>query len=320
MTDENALESRELSRKFGKMIAVDQVSFFIPKGEIFGLLGPNGAGKTTTIRMLCGILSPTSGNATVLGFDVNKRPEEVKKRIGYMSQKFSLYNDLTAWENLSFYCAIYGVPRSERKNRITDLIDIAGLANHQNSLVRNLSGAWRQRLALACAIAHRPPMLFLDEPTAGVDPISRRQFWDMIYEMAAQGVSILATTHYMDEAEYCNVIGMMYQSKLIALASPDTLKANMKGILLQVDCDQPAQAEKIARGVDGVMDVSLHGVQLHVLAQDKTAVDRLNKEFIKTRITVDNIEEILPSLEDVFLSIVDEQHRKQVRDDFSKGD
>jgi ABC-2 type transport system ATP-binding protein len=320
MTEENALEAHELSRSFGKMTAVDRVSFFIPKGEIFGLLGPNGAGKTTIIRMLCGILSPTSGNATVLGFNVNKRPEEVKKRIGYMSQKFSLYNDLTAWENLSFYCAIYGVPPAERASRIAELIEIAGLAGHRNMLVRNLSGAWRQRLALACAIAHRPPMLFLDEPTAGVDPISRRQFWDMIYEMAAQGVSILATTHYMDEAEYCNVIGMMYQSKLIALASPDTLKANMKGILLQVDCDQPARAEEIARAVNGVMDVSLHGVQLHVSVQDKTAVDQLNKEFIKARITVDNIEEILPSLEDVFLSIVDEQHRKQVRDDFAKGD
>jgi len=199
---ENSVEVRNLSRRFGDFVAVDRISFDIPKGEIFGLLGPNGAGKTTTIRMLCGILTPSSGEARVVGFDVARQPEQVKQRIGYMSQKFSLYNDLTVFENLSFYANLYGIPAERIKQRIAELIEMSGLRGHEKQLARNLSGAWRQRLALACAIVHEPPMLFLDEPTAGVDPVSRREFWEMIYQMAGQGVSVLATTHYMDEAEF----------------------------------------------------------------------------------------------------------------------
>ncbi len=213
MSSEKSVQATQLTRKFGDFIAVDQISFDIPKGEIFGLLGPNGAGKTTTIRMLCGILTPSSGAASVLGFDVSKQAEEVKQRIGYMSQKFSLYNDLSVSENLNFYANLYGIPREKVKPRMAELIEIAGLQGHEKQLTGNLSGAWRQRLALACAIVHEPPMIFLDEPTAGVDPVSRREFWEMIYTMAGRGVSVLATTHYMDEAEFCNVVGMMYRSQ-----------------------------------------------------------------------------------------------------------
>ena len=221
---ENAVHVQNLTKRFGDFAAVNNVSFSIPKGEIFGLLGPNGAGKTTTIRMLCGIIDSTEGSGCVLGYDINQQPEEIKKRIGYMSQKFSLYNDLTARENIMFYASIYGVPKEKRKARVAELIEMSGLTGHENELTHNLSGAWRQRLALACAVVHDPPMLFLDEATAGVDPISRRDFWDLIYEMAGRGVSVLATTHYMDEAEYCNMIGMMHRGELIAYASPDEVE------------------------------------------------------------------------------------------------
>ncbi len=229
MSPSNAVEVSRLTKTVGRFTAVREVSFAIPTGEIFGLLGPNGAGKTTTIRMLCGILMPTSGQATVLGFDVARQPEEIKKSIGYMSQKFALYNDLTVVENLDLYARLYGVPRQKRRPRLRELLDMAGLGGHEKERAGTLSGAWRQRLALGCAIVHRPPLLFLDEPTAGVDPISRRQFWNMIYELAGQGVSVLATTHYMDEAEHCNLIGMLYDGRLIALDDPDALKAGRPG-------------------------------------------------------------------------------------------
>ena len=301
----NAVETRGLTKRFGAFIAVDRVDFAIPKGEILGLLGPNGAGKTTTIRMLCGIMRPSAGKATVLGYDVVKQPEEIKKRIGYMSQEFSLYDDLTARENVAFYAAIYGVPRGERSARVAELIQMAGLAGHAGELTRNLSGAWRQRLALACAIAHRPPMLFLDEATAGVDPVSRREFWDLIYEMAGQGVSVLATTHYMDEAEYCNTIGMMYRGELIALASPDALKEDRPGILMQIECDRPSQAGQIVTEIPGVLDASLHGVRLHVCVENWELRHEIRQVLSQAGIDGYQVEEIQPSLEDVFISMVE---------------
>ena len=309
----NAVETQQLSKNFGGFTAVDKVDFYIPKGEIFGLLGPNGAGKTTTIRMLCGILEPSGGTGTVLGYDIAKDPEEIKKRIGYMSQKFSLYNDLTAQENIRFYAAIYGVPKKERTPRVDELIEMAGLNGYERELTRNLSGAWRQRLALACAIAHKPPMLFLDEATAGVDPVSRREFWDLIYAMAGQGVSVLATTHYMDEAEYCNTIGMMYRGELIALASPDELKARMPGTLLQVDCANPAQAESILEALPGVIDAAVHGAQLHVVLESPGKEKKIRRALTSAGIKIRHAEEIQPSLEDVFISLVGES-RAQVAD------
>jgi len=313
MSSEKSVQATQLTRKFGDFIAVDQISFDIPKGEIFGLLGPNGAGKTTTIRMLCGILTPSSGAASILGFDVSKQTEEVKQRIGYMSQKFSLYNDLSVSENLNFYANLYGIPREKVKSRIAELIEIAGLQGHEKQLTRNLSGAWRQRLALACAIVHEPPMIFLDEPTAGVDPVSRREFWEMIYTMAGRGVSVLATTHYMDEAEFCNVIGMMYRSRLIALNDPDSLKDEMRGVLFEVDCHEPGRAEKILRDLPTVQDVVAHGVILRVLMTDKTKKVFLEKVLTENEIVIDRIERVLPSLEDVFVSLVDQENRLHVR-------
>jgi ABC-2 type transport system ATP-binding protein len=303
----NAVEVAHLSREFKDFSAVKDISFYIPQGEIFGLLGPNGAGKTTTIRMLCGITLPSSGSASVLGFDVARDPEEVKKRIGYMSQKFSLYNDLTPVENIMFYASIYGVPKKERVERVKELINMADLSGHERQLTRNLSGAWRQRLALACAIVHRPTMIFLDEATAGVDPVSRREFWDLIYNLASEGVSVLATTHYMDEAEYCNTIGMMYQGQLVALASPETLKNNMPGVLVQLECDKPGEALELASKHPGITSATIHGAQVHLTLKDSNVTPLIKEELSKAGIKVIDWDVIEPSLEDVFLSMVSEQ-------------
>lgn len=300
----NAIETRQLTRRFGSFTAVNQVSFYVPQGEIFGLLGPNGAGKTTTIRMLCGIMLPSGGQAHVLGYDIARQPEEIKKRIGYMSQKFSLYNDLTPPENLAFYAAVYSVPRERRGRRVAELLEMAGLSEHKRELTRNLSGAWRQRLALACAIVHNPPMLFLDEATAGVDPVSRREFWDLIYRMAGEGVSVLATTHYMDEAEYCNTIGMMYRGEMIALASPDSLRESLPGALVQIDCDRPIQAEQVLDGLDGVLDTAVHGAQVHVSLASTGLLEEILAALAGAGLAVNRAEPIQPSLEDVFIHMV----------------
>lgn len=315
MSRANAVEVHQLTKKFGSFTAVDQVGFIIPRGEILGLLGPNGAGKTTTIRMLCGILLPTAGAARVLGFDVARQAEEVKRRIGYMSQKFALYNDLTVFENLDFYAHLYSVPREKYKARMEGLIEMAGLRGHEKERTTNLSGAWRQRLALACAIVHEPPMLFLDEPTAGVDPVSRREFWEMIYSLAGQGVSVLATTHYMDEAEFCNVIGMMYNARLIALNDPDSLKSDLHGVLLEVDCESPAQAEEIATRLPGVIDVALHGVLLHVTVENELVQRTLKEALASAGIMVRRMEAVPPSLEDVFVSLVEAESRSRLREE-----
>ena len=306
---DNAVHVQNLTKRFGDFAAVDSISFSIPKGEIFGLLGPNGAGKTTTIRMLCGIIDSTEGSGCVLGYDINKEPEEIKKRIGYMSQKFSLYNDLTARENIMFYASIYGVPREKRTARVAELIEMSGLQGHEKELTQNLSGAWRQRLALACAVVHDPPMLFLDEATAGVDPISRRDFWDLIYEMAGKGVSVLATTHYMDEAEYCNMIGMMHRGELIAYASPDELKDSLEGILFQVECNHPNQARQLLDEFPWTQEVSIHGVLLHVIADKANRVKDIRKSLKGAGIEITRIEESIPSLEDVFITFIEEKRK-----------
>jgi len=318
MSHGNAVQVDQLTKKFGGFTAVHQVSFAIPTGEIFGLLGPNGAGKTTTIRMLCGILLPTSGRATVLSLDVTRQPEAIKQSIGYMSQKFALYNDLTVIENLDFYARMYQVPAKSRSARLDELLEMAGLVGHEKDKTANLSGAWRQRLALACAIVHRPPMLFLDEPTAGVDPISRREFWNMIYALAGQGVSVLATTHYMDEAEQCNIIGMMHDGRLIALDDPDTLKAGLAGDLLEIECDAPGRAEALAAEFPGVMEAALHGVLLHVNVPDAQVGLSLETALTRAGIVIRRIEQVLPSLEDVFVAMVETQDRARVRAGIAK--
>jgi ABC-2 type transport system ATP-binding protein len=219
-----AVEVRDVVKRFGKFVAVDHVSLEVEAGEIFGFLGPNGAGKSTTIRMLCGLLTPTSGSATVAGFDVATQPEAVRQNIGYMSQKFSLYDDLTVEENIDFFSGIYGVAPEDREKRKTYVLEMAGLAERRQTITRLLAGGWKQRLALGCAILHQPPVLFLDEPTSGVDPIARRNFWDLIYQLSAEGNTIFVSTHYMDEAEYCHRLALMYRGRTIALGTPDELK------------------------------------------------------------------------------------------------
>ena len=309
---ENAVNVKGLSKQFGSFTAVDCVDFYIEKGEIFGLLGPNGAGKTTTIRMLCGILKPTSGTAEVMGWDIYKDTEIIKKNIGYMSQRFALYNDLSAVENISFYASVYDVPHRERDKRIKELIATAGLSGFEKVQAKNLSGAWRQRLALACAIAHKPPMLFLDEATAGVDPISRREFWDLIYEMAGDGISVLATTHYMDEAEFCNKVGMILNGKIISIASPDTLKDNLEGSLAVIDCKQPIKAEAVLNQSPDVIDASMHGVVIHALLANKNKKSSVLQTLKAENVTVNKFEFIQPSLEDVFIHMVEEErHSKE---------
>ncbi len=307
-----AIETIDLTKKFGEFTAVDRVSFQVEAGEIYGFLGPNGAGKTTVIRMLCGILVPTHGIGRVLGFDAATEPEEVKSRIGYMSQKFALYEDLTVRENLEFYAGVYSVPNGERQTRIEELIAMADLTGREHELAANLSGGWKQRLALGCAMVHRPPMLFLDEPTAGVDPGSRREFWDMIYALAGSGVTIFVTTHYMDEAEHCNRIGLMYGGHLIAEGNPDELKASkMSGDLLEVDAEPVMSAlEALLEMKTFVREAALYGNLLHVVVDDaKVARDEIERELHARGVTVRSVERIAPALEDVFVSLIDQESR-----------
>jgi len=226
-TEQPTVVLQDLTKRFGSFTAVDQVTLSVGRGEIFGFLGPNGAGKSTTIRILCGLLAPTSGKASVLGFDVAREPERVKASIGYMSQKFSLYDDLTVEENIGFFAGVYGVPREHRKAREEYVLSMAGLVERRADMTRLLAGGWKQRLALGCAVLHEPPIVFLDEPTSGVDPIARRGFWDTIYEMAASGRTVFVSTHYMDEAEYCHRVALMYRGRVIALGTPQELKQSL---------------------------------------------------------------------------------------------
>ena len=221
---EYAIEINNITKKFGQFTAVEDISFSIPKGKIFGFLGPNGSGKSTTIRMLCGVLTPTSGSGTVLGFDIIKEAEQIKQNIGYMSQKFGLYEDLTIKENLEFFASIYGIPRMEKKTRIQDIMELCGLWEKEHALAAVLSGGWKQRLALACSLLHQPKLLILDEPTAGVDPVSRRVFWGVIHRLAKSGMTILVTTHYMDEAESCDLLGFIYRGKLMQLGTVQEIR------------------------------------------------------------------------------------------------
>jgi ABC-2 type transport system ATP-binding protein len=258
-----------LVKRFGTFVAVDGVSFDVARGEIMGFLGPNGAGKSTLIRILCGLLRPNAGRALVAGIDVTKDPDTVRQRIGYMSQKFSLYNTLSVIENLRFFGGIYGVPRSELDARIRFAVDMAGLAGRESSLVATLAGGWKQRLALGAAILHRPAILFLDEPTSGVDPDSRRRFWDLIHTLGSEGVSVLVSTHYMDEAEYCNRVALIARGRLIALGTPPELRhRSLGGELLTIERDGIVNAIDLLQKAPGVRDTAVFGSALHVLVDD----------------------------------------------------
>jgi ABC-2 type transport system ATP-binding protein len=299
-----AIEVLGLTKKFGDFVAVNNVNFEVRRGEIFGFLGPNGAGKTTTIRMLLGLLAPTAGSARVVGFDVIKEPEAMRQRIGYMSQKFSLYNDLTVEENLNFYGGVYGVRGRKLKERKEYILKMAGLIGRERELTRNLSGGWKQRLALGAAIIHEPEALFLDEPTAGVDPISRRAFWELIYELAEVGTTILVTTHYMDEAEHCQSLVFIQRGTLVAKGSPEEIKVTkMHGDVIEIDCEDAGRAILVLRDLNLFEEVALYGSLIHVVTTDPPAhVPLIKKELADKGVTITSIERITPSLEDVFIS------------------
>jgi ABC-2 type transport system ATP-binding protein len=300
----HAVQTVNLTKVFGKFVAVDHIDFTVPRGQIFGFLGPNGAGKTTTIRMLLGLLHPTSGSATVLGFDIVKQSEEIRKRIGYMSQKFSLYNDLTVEENLNFYGGTYGVRGQKLSERKKYILKMAGLEGRERELTRNLSGGWKQRLALGTAIIHQPEMLFLDEPTAGVDPISRREFWALLYELAEKGTTILVTTHYMDEAEHCQGLAFILNGRIVAQGSPQEVKLHkMKGDVLEVDCSRADLAIPLLREMALFDEVALYGSLIHVVTADAAAHKPLIEQRLRDEgIVVTSVDRIAPSLEDVFIS------------------
>jgi ABC-2 type transport system ATP-binding protein len=300
-----AVVVENLVKRFGDFFAVDHISFQAREGEIFGFLGPNGAGKSTTIRMLCGLLHPTSGLATVAGIDVARQPERVRKNIGYMSQKFSLYNDLTVEENIRFFGGMYEVPDSILAERMRWVVRMAGLEGREHALTSTLAVGWKQRLALGCAVLHRPRVLFLDEPTSGVDPISRRQFWELIHEMAAGGVTVFVTTHYMDEAEYCNRLVLIYRGKIVASGSPAELKRTaMKGELLLIECEPLGAALALLEHSDAILDVAVFGSVLHaVVSHAADAIPVLRRAFDQGGIQLSRIDPIPASLEDVFVSL-----------------
>ncbi len=314
IADSLAVEVEHLTRRFGTFTAVDDVGFQVKKGEIFGFLGPNGAGKSTTIRMLCGLLQPSSGNGTVAGFDILRETEQIKLHIGYMSQKFSLYEDLTVKENIGFYGGIYGLRGKRLDNRLNWALAMAGLEEHRSSLTAILSGGWKQRLALACAILHEPPIIFLDEPTSGVDPLSRRQFWDLIYSMADQGITIFVTTHYMEEAEYCDRIALIYDGKMIASGSPMELKTRfMHDKIIDLRCADPQSLVTPLKALAEIRDAALFGSGLHIVTPDDGAATAAINRLLESRglspasVTM---ETILPSMEDVFISLIEEVDRK----------
>jgi ABC-2 type transport system ATP-binding protein len=297
-----AVEIDKLTRKFGDFTAVNQISLRIRQGHIYGFLGPNGSGKSTTIRMLCGILEPTAGTGTVFGLDLKHDSETIKEKIGYMSQKFSLYDDLTVVENLRFYAGLYSLPDPVRRARIREMIDMAGLRGRKTELAGNLSGGWKQRLALGCSILHQPPLLFLDEPTGGVDPKSRRMFWDIIYQLAAAGTTVMVTTHFMDEAEHCDEIGFIFEGNLIISDTPEQIKKMLPGILLEIPTLEPLELLKQFQDKPGsqLLDAYVYGTTLHLLT-----LPGAEQDFAVYHPTV-----IPPTLEDVFIYFVKSKRKE----------
>ncbi len=310
-----AIRVEALTKHFGDFVAVDHISFSVDEGEIFGWLGPNGAGKTTTIRMLLGLIKPTSGQMSVLGYDPAKETKTMQAQVGYMSQQFTLYNELTARENIRFYGRVYGLSPAELDKRQDELLQMAGLSGRANILTGRLSGGWKQRPALGCAIVHRPRVLFLDEPTAGVDPISRREFWELIYEMAKQGVTILVTTHYMDEAELCQRVGFISQGRLVAMDSPTRLKqTQMRGRVLEISSSTPDRVMTVLKSAqqDGALpldEVALYGAQIHaVIPGAEKHRDEVRRILETADIPITSLVWIEPTLEDVFISAIQTIH------------
>jgi len=307
--EDQVVIAQGLTKRFGTFTAVERLDLSIAKGEVVGFIGPNGAGKSTTIRMLCGLLTPSGGRATVAGFDVGRESESVREHIGYMSQKFSLYGDLTVRENLKFFSGLYRVPRCDIEARIQAAIVMAGLAGREDALVRTLAGGWKQRLALGCAILHRPPVLFLDEPTSGVEPEARRKFWDLIHDLASEGVTILVSTHYMDEAEYCNRIALIDAGRLVAIGSPGELRQReLGGTLYEFDCAALGAALVAVRTMPGVVDAAIFGDKLHALLAPAANASELPPWLQRQGIAAGAPHVIAPSLEDVFVQLVTRPH------------
>jgi ABC-2 type transport system ATP-binding protein len=310
---EIAVALQDLERRFGDFLAVNRISLEVRKGEIFGFLGPNGAGKSTTIRMLCGLLEPTAGGGTVAGFDIRKDREQIKRNIGYMSQRFSLYDDLTVSENIDFYSGIYRIPKARKTERKAWVLELAGLQDQARTRTGLLPGGWKQRLSLGCALLHEPPVLFLDEPTSGVDPLSRRSFWDIIYALAAREVTIFVTTHYMEEAEYCDRLALIYRGELAAVGTPSELKHSlMRDQVLLLTCDRPQDALAVAAEVPGVRDGALFGRDIHLMTEDaEHLIPELRRSLREAGFQVELLERITPSLEDVFVSLIEARDRQE---------
>ena len=303
--DEIAVQVKSLRRTFGDFVAVDNIDLTVKRGEIFGFLGPNGAGKSTTIRMLCGLLMPSGGGGTVYGFDMVSQPEEIKKIVGYMSQKFSLYNDLTVEENINFFSGIYNVPRENKEKRKEWVLDMARIRERRGALTSTLAGGFKQRLALGCAILHEPPILFLDEPTSGVDPISRRNFWHLINEMSQAGTTVFVTTHYMDEADYCDRLALIYRGAIIAEGTPTELRHDhMKRDVLELETDNSVAALEVM--LKHNIDAAIFGSTLHITV-DKAELDTEKIETVlrAAGMEVKRCEKIVPSLEDVFVTLIE---------------
>lgn len=310
MTD-IAIKTEALTRRFGKFTAVDSVSFEIPYGSIFGFLGSNGAGKSTTIRMLCGILQPSSGKATVAGYDISRQSEKIKESIGYVSQKFSLYTDLSVEENLEFYGRIYLLSEEKLRKRIAEVYELTGLGPWKKRLAGHLSGGWKQRLAIANGILHEPRILFLDEPTAGVDPVSRRALWEVLYELAHQGVALFVTTHYMEEAERCSQIAFISQGKILKIGKPADLKGDLPGSMLEVECVPLMKASRVFRNLPGLVNMTAYGTTLHLnVLDEKPVIPAIESAARENGIQVLRIRKIEAGLEDVFAAMAEEDQRE----------
>ena len=301
-----AVSLKDVVKRFGDFTAVDHVSLEIPAGEIFGFLGPNGAGKSTTIRMMCGLLTPTSGQGRVHGLDMITQSEEIKGSLGYMSQRFSLYDDLRVEENMNFFGGIYGLEPKTCKKRADEVLDLIGLSDRRHTPTRELPGGFKQRLALGCALLHNPPIVFLDEPTSGVDPGTRRNFWELIYQLSDSGVTIFVTTHYMEEAEYCGRIGLIDRGRLIAVGSPAELKSGLlKGKIYEVETSDLLKGMETLQGAEEVLDTAVFGRALHVRLEEKTdAESYLNPLLAAAGLETGTIRKIEPTLEDVFVALV----------------
>ncbi|MFO0649158.1 MAG: ABC transporter ATP-binding protein [Polyangiales bacterium] len=309
MSGDAVIVAEHLARSFGSLVAVRDVSFRVERGEIFGVLGPNGAGKSTTIRMLCGILDPSGGKGSVVGYDIKRDPEEIKARIGYMTQRFSLYEDLSVRENMDFYAGIYGLARSRRARRIDEVLERTGLRDRARQIAGTLSGGWKQRVALACATLHEPPLLFLDEPTAGVDPVSRRDFWEQIHRISASGTTVLVTTHYMDEAERCHRLSFIFRGTVLDVGTPEEIVARRGLEVCELTVDKATRAAELLRENPAVDEVAHYGHVLRVAVRGADPTEVARQVLGAAGLAIERCERARATVEDAFVSMVREDSR-----------